>query len=160
MPDLVLRDATPADIDDLSLLETRSFDGDRLSRRSFRRIIGAPGAALRVARTKGRLAGYALLLFRIGSGLARLYSIAVDPQARGSGLGARLLTDAEMTARKRGSRALRLEVRADNAPAIALYRRRGYEPDGARENYYEDGATALRFLKRLGGGDGPRTGKR
>ncbi|MEO8668420.1 MAG: N-acetyltransferase [Bauldia sp.] len=160
MPDLVLRDATPADIDALSLLETHAFDGDRLSRRSFRRLAGAPGAALRVARNKGRLAGYTLILFRTGSRLARLYSIAVDPEARGVGLGARLLMDAEMTATKRGSQGLRLEVRADNAPAIALYRRRGYEPDGARDNYYGDGATALRFLKRLGGGDGPRTGKR
>jgi ribosomal protein S18 acetylase RimI-like enzyme len=160
MPDLVLRDATLADIDDLALLETRSFDGDRLSRRSLRRLAVAPSAALRVARDKDALAGYALLLFRAGSRLARLYSIAVDPAARGSGLGGKLLRDAEMTAAKRGSTGLRLEVRADNAAAIGLYRRRGYEPDGTRANYYADGATALRFVKRLGGGARPATGKR
>jgi ribosomal protein S18 acetylase RimI-like enzyme len=44
---------------------------------------------------------------------------------------------------------LRLEVRYDNASAIALYEKMGYRQFGQYERYYEDGAAALRFEKRL-----------
>ncbi len=42
---------------------------------------------------------------------------------------------------------MRLEVRIDNAPAIALYEKSGYRSFGAVEDYYQDGAAALRFEK-------------
>jgi ribosomal protein S18 acetylase RimI-like enzyme len=71
-----------------------------------------------------------------------------------------LLEDAAVTAEKHGRTAVSLEVRADNDAAIGLYRRAGFEPNGTRDAYYEDGARALRFIKRLGGGAGPRLGKR
>jgi ribosomal-protein-alanine N-acetyltransferase len=148
---LPLRDATPADIEDLALLETRIFPGDRLSPRSFRRLAGAPSAALRVLVEGGRLAGYALTLFRRGSRRARLYSIAVDRGARGTGAGRRLLADAERVARQRGARILSLEVRIGNRPAIGLYRKAGYREQGRVDGYYEDGATAIRFAKALAG---------
>jgi len=45
--------------------------------------------------------------------------------------------------------AFTLEVRADNARAIALYEERGYEKFGTVADYYEDGASALRYRKRL-----------
>jgi ribosomal protein S18 acetylase RimI-like enzyme len=155
-----LRDATLADIEDLISLETASFAGDRLSRRSFRHFIGASSAAIRVAIEERRIVGYALLLFRAGNRVARLYSLAVDPEARGGGVGGKHLGDVDLTARRHGAASISLEVRTDNAPAIALYRRAGFEPNGMRESYYDDGATALRFLKRLGGGAGPDRGKR
>jgi ribosomal protein S18 acetylase RimI-like enzyme len=156
MPGLVLRDATLADIDDLLQLEERCFAGDRLSRRSLRRLVGSPSGSMRVARLGECLAGYSLTLLRKGSRLARLYSIAVAPEARGGGLGRKMLADAEAAARRRGMSGLRLEVRADNSSATALYQSQGYEPDGRRENYYQDGATALRFVKRLGAGSRTR----
>jgi ribosomal-protein-alanine acetyltransferase len=157
---LPLRDATLADIEHLISLETLCFAGDRLSRRSFRRFLASPGASLRVARAGRAVLGYALILFRAGSGLARLYSIAVHPEARGSGVGTALLKDAAMTARKRGRGALVLEVRADNKGAIDLYRRTGFEPNGVRAAYYDDGAPALRFKKHLRGIAGTGLGKR
>ena len=99
----------------------------------------------------GRLAGYALTLFRSGSRRARLYSIAVDRAARGTGAGRRLLADAERIAAGRGARVLALEVRVGNRPAIGLYRKAGYREQGRRDGYYEDGATAIRFAKALAG---------
>jgi ribosomal protein S18 acetylase RimI-like enzyme len=86
------------------------------------------------------------------STIARLYSIAVDPVARGSGLGAALLAAAERAARRRGVRRLRLEVRQDNPAAIALYETRGYRRIGARAAYYEDGADAWRYERALARG--------
>ena len=50
---------------------------------------------------------------------------------------------------KRGCDRLRLEVREKNRPAIALYETLGYQRIGRYENYYQDGASALRFEKQL-----------
>jgi ribosomal protein S18 acetylase RimI-like enzyme len=148
---LSLRNATFADIDALSTLEARCFDGDRLSRRSFRHMVASPSAACRIAGEGGRIEGYAITLFRRNGGYARLYSLAVDPRAREAGLGKALLEDAEMIAQRRGARGLRLEVRQDNLPALGLYRRRGYEIIATIPTYYEDGTDAFRMQKMFGG---------
>jgi ribosomal protein S18 acetylase RimI-like enzyme len=91
MTSLTIRRALPADVDALVALEHRSFDTDRLSRRSFRRFLGSDTAACLVAADQEALVGYALLLFRRDTALARLYSIAVDPARRGAGIGAALI---------------------------------------------------------------------
>jgi hypothetical protein len=82
MEKIVIRDADRTDLAGLMRLETEVFASDRLSPRSFRRAIDQPSAACRVARLDGLLAGYHLLLFRRGSTVARLYSIAVAPGSR------------------------------------------------------------------------------
>jgi ribosomal protein S18 acetylase RimI-like enzyme len=120
-----------------------------MSRRSLRRLIGRDTACLRVAISAGRLVGYYLVLFRHNSLLARLYSIAVDSRSRGAGVGHRLLVDAERVAARRGCRALRLEVRVANRPAIGLYERHAFRRIGRYRQYYADGADALRFEKAL-----------
>ncbi len=95
------------------------------------------------------MAGYALLLTRRGSRIARLYSIAIDPGRGGKGAGSRLLEAVEEHAISAGQYRIALEVREDNAAAIALYRRSGYAQFGRHEGYYADGMAALRFGKAL-----------
>lgn len=151
MPETQIRAARPADLAALLALEAL-FPGDRLSPRQFRHHLHNPRARLRVLRRAGRLAGYALLLLRRGSRVARLYSIVIDPAERGRGFGARLLVDAEIQARRSGAQELRLEVRSDNGTAIALYEARGYYRLGRRAGYYEDGAAAWRYARLLGRG--------
>lgn len=143
---MVIRDAEDKDLDGLSAFEARSFASDRIARRSFRRLINAGSARLRVAMGQ-ELQGYHLVLFRKGSSVARLYSIAVGREHRGAGLGRRLLADAERIAVNGGKGALRLEVREDNQPAIRLYERRGYRLIGRYTRYYADRADALRYEK-------------
>ncbi len=143
------RPAKRADVDALVGLEERCFPGDRLTRARFRDLLRRPSAAFIAAPGATGLAGYALLLFRRGSRVARLYSIAVDPGARGHGLGRRLVEAALDLARERGAGMLRLEVRVDNASAIALYRALGFHDFATRRDYYDDGTDALRFEKAL-----------
>lgn len=147
--DVTIRPGTVDDIDALVELEERVFDSDRMNRRSFRRLMDRPTAAFIVAERRGHIVGYVLLLFRSGTALARLYSIAVDDGMRGRGLGAKLLDAAEQTAFDRDCIFLRLEVRSDNKSAISLYRKRGYRQFGRYFDYYADHADALRFEKRL-----------
>lgn len=144
-----IRAAEVGDLDVLERLEQTVFPTDRLSRRSFRRFIQRPSDALLVADDGGTVVGYALLLFRERTALARLYSIAVDPAATRRGIGRLLLAAAEEEAVKRGCVFIRLEVRADNAGAIALYLAAGYRQFGRYVGYYEDRMDALRFDKRL-----------
>lgn len=141
------RAAAAADIGALSDLENSLFLTDRISRSSFRRLVVSPSAVLIVAAFDAAIAGYALVLFRARSRIARLYSLAVAPDFRG--LGRDLLEKAEASAAARGCHALRLEVREDNRRAINLYERSGYHRFGERPDYYADGATALRFEKDL-----------
>ena len=96
--DLFIRIAEPGDLAELFRIENAAFSGDRISRRSFKRFLESSRARLVVAAGSDGLVGYALLLLRQGTALARLYSLAVDPACRGQGLGARLLEASEAAA--------------------------------------------------------------
>lgn len=148
-----IRMARASDVDDLAAIEASAFQADRISRRSFRRLVGKDTAAILVSLQDRMLAGYCAVLFRADSPRARLYSIAAAPGV--SGVGRLLLEAAEETAAGRGCKSLRLEVRQDNARAIALYEAAGYRRTGRVEGYYADGMTALRFEKLLSGGKVP-----
>lgn len=152
-----LREATIEDLPSLLALEARCFSGDRLNRRQFRWLIQKGHATVQLLElaesqesAEGKiLAAYLLILFHRGTALARIYSIAVDPDFRGQGLGELLMQQAEVLALDTGCTALRLEVRTDNTGAIALYQRLGYRKFGQYADYYEDHSDALRFQKRL-----------
>jgi ribosomal protein S18 acetylase RimI-like enzyme len=141
-----LRVAVVGDLPRLLQLEECCFAGDRISRRSFRRLLAAETSATLLGEQ-----GYVMLLFRSGSMLARIYSIAVDPRARGRGLGRVLVEQAEGVARARQRNTMQLEVRVDNEPAIRLYESLGYRSIARFENYYQDGCAALRYRKALPG---------
>jgi [ribosomal protein S18]-alanine N-acetyltransferase len=148
---VTLRRGRMSDLAALVTLELAVFKTDIVTRRSFRRFIGSPLASLIVAEESGGLAGYALVLYPPRSKHARLYSIAVAPRVGGRGLGPRLLTAAENTAKRRGRRAMRLEVHVRNKRAIARYEKSGYRLFGKHRSYYDDRGDALRFEKPLGG---------
>jgi ribosomal-protein-alanine N-acetyltransferase len=81
---------------------------------------------------------------RTVAGEAELLNIAVQPSARRRGLALALLLHAQDQAAAAGAERMFLEVRADNAAALALYRSAGWEQVGIRKRYYsEDGADAI-----------------
>ena len=151
MSSISIRAARLDDLDAILALEIAVFASDRLSRRSLRRFIAEPRRPLLIATSGARLAGYALVALRKGSLVARLYSIAVDRRLGRRGVGRALMAACERYAVDHGCRAIRLEVRFDNEPALALYRGLGYRQFGHYEDYYADGARALRFEKPLEG---------
>ncbi|HEY9512395.1 MAG TPA: N-acetyltransferase [Rhodanobacter sp.] len=139
------------DLNELVLLEERTFDSDRLSRAQYRRHLDSDSAQILVASAShNHFLGAAVLFFRKHSKLARVYSLATQPQARGHGVGTALLDAAEHAARRRGCRALRLEVQVDNARAIRLYEHIGYVRIGRYTHFYQDGTDAWRYEKVLG----------
>lgn len=148
---LVIRRAAPSDFAALLAIENAAFDGDRLSPRALRRSLVAPSMLVVVGESAGSVVGYGLAHVRRGGSRARITSLAVAGAPKGSGQA--LLLALEAACRAKGLTGVRLEAREDNVRAIALYRRAGYRAVGRRENYYEDGAAAVRFEKALC--DGP-----
>jgi [ribosomal protein S18]-alanine N-acetyltransferase len=144
-----IRRARGADLARLVEIERSVFASDRMSARQWRHHLANRQAEIIVAERAGRVVGAAVVFFHASHRIARLYSIAVAPEARGAGIGEALLASAERRARARGSKSLRLEVRTDNPAAHRLYERRRYRRFGRREGYYEDGAAALRYEKAL-----------
>lgn len=149
MTGIEIRPAAPGDIGALLRLEEVAFPGDRLTRRNFRHAVASTSILSLVAVRGPDLVGYGFVETRRRSRIARLSSLAVAPDATGQGIGRRLVEAAEDAARARGCDRIRLEVRADNARAIAIYRRAGYRDAGREDAYYEDGCAAERFEKPL-----------
>ena len=149
-PTISVRVAGPGDAAALAALDQRAFPpADRFSLRVWRHLLGAARrnrSALTVIAhgADGNVLGAAALLLRRGSRVARLYTVAVDPAARGLGLGRRLIAEALMRAPQRCN-VVSLEVRAANAPARALYERLGLRVVGSLPAYYGDGAVGVRY---------------
>lgn len=149
LPDAHVRRATDHDLDALVALEQASFAIDRMSERQWHRHLGSLSADVLVVVRERRIVGAAVIFRRLGSDIARLYSIAVAASERGNGIGAVLLDAVEQAAHRQGSRRLRLEVRSDNVAAQRLYESSGYRVFGAHRRYYEDGQDARRYEKAL-----------
>src|SRR5690606_17293017 len=147
-----IRPARASDIDALVTIENAVFQSDRISRRSFQHLFRSGAATILVSGAGAAISGYTMVLYRKGSTVARLYSIAVALRHSGSGIGKKLLEAAEQAACERGRMVLRLEVREENERARRFYEKAGYRRIGRKEKYYQDGAAALRFEKLLSGG--------
>lgn len=68
---------------------------------------------------------------------AELMTVGVADAYRRQGVATRLLGWLIAEARRQGARRMLLEVRVDNDPAIALYRRFGFTMLGRRRGYYQ-----------------------
>jgi ribosomal-protein-alanine N-acetyltransferase len=154
----VLRPMRWWDVEDVVALERQVFGATAWTAETFWSELAAPGRWYAVLEEGGRVLGYAGLLAGGAESGAEsdVQTIAVAPAARGKGLG-RLLLDALVEqAARRGATSLLLEVRSDNAAAIALYRARGFERIAVRRGYYQPGdvdahVMRLRPLPTLGG---------
>jgi [ribosomal protein S18]-alanine N-acetyltransferase len=85
-PCLSVRRSRPADLEELSALESQVFSINRMSRRSLRWLLASPSAEVLVAEALAEFAGAAVVLFRANSRIARLYSLAVVPRLDGGGI--------------------------------------------------------------------------
>ena len=148
-PAVVIGLGMPIDLPDLLRIE-QVFGADALSRRSLFDFIRSPSGRVFVASIDGRIVGDAIVLRPRKRRKARLYSLVVDPKARGCGIGARLLQYVEDWTAAQGRTHLTLEVRRDNSAAIALYEKASYYRIGEVSRYYADGTDALRYEKKVG----------
>ncbi|WP_369855049.1 peptidase C39 family protein [Candidatus Thalassolituus haligoni] len=149
MTDFLIRPAVEADLAQLVMLENSTFTTDQLSRRSFRHFIRHAHASVLVAEQAGEMAGYVLVLYRRGTWLARVYSLAVALRFRGQRLGQQLMAVAEQTAEQHDCAFVRLEVSVCNTVACQLYKATGFKTIARLPQYYANGDDGVRMEKAL-----------
>ena len=90
------------------------------------------------------------VLARLAADEAEILTIAVQPSARGRGVGRALLLANFRQAANAGARTLFLEVDEDNRAALALYKRLGFVRVGERVGYYrkKDGGRTTAVVMR------------
>lgn len=127
---VTLRDATAADDATWSELHAVGY-GDRedffpLTAEDLHAERGRPGFTLVLAEHEGRAVGLGHGMHHEGDeGLVN--SVIVRPEHRGRGLGAALMRATMQRLHHRGCAQVSLNVMASNEPAVALYRRLGFE---------------------------------
>ena len=143
-----LREAHWADVPALAALETVLFAHDAWSEPTWwAELAGRPRRDYVVLTDDEGLLGCAGLDH--GGDVADVMTVAVAPRARGRGLGGLLLAELERRAAARGAASVMLEVRADNAPARALYERAGYQVLSTRRRYYQPGDVDAIVMRKL-----------
>ena len=80
---------------------------------------------------------------------ADMMNIAVHPDYRRQGIARELVLALSDALKEKGIRGLMLEVRASNAPAIALYEQLGFIQVGLRPNYYRNPKENALILKKF-----------
>ncbi len=139
------------DITEVHAIETSVFAVDDWSVEQFWSELAQPTRHYVVAVDDGVIVGYAGCFVLPPD--ADVQTIAVSPASTGRGVGTALLQWLVACARRSGCAQLLLEVRADNAKAIGLYERAGFERISIRRDYYAPGVDAhimrLRPLARV-----------
>lgn len=138
---VVFRLMLAQDVDAVLDLANRSENAPHWTRDHFAQILrnGTQDAVVRcavVACFGEALAGFAAAAWVHGEVAAEMEGIVVEPDYRCRGIGTSLVEMCKAWAVQVGAGALRLEVRATNVAALALYRHLGFLPTGRRNAYY------------------------
>ncbi|GAU70388.1 hypothetical protein SSP35_19_00240 [Streptomyces sp. NBRC 110611] len=122
-------------------------EGDREER--WRSRLGIPGSWHVVAALDGKPAGMAGGVPGPRDGVVELISLWVGKEARGRGVGDRLVQAVEQWAAQGRAEVLQLAVTPGNTHARALYRRHGFEDIGPLGDVLPDGRREHLMTKRL-----------
>ncbi|MCP9292919.1 GNAT family N-acetyltransferase [Gracilimonas sediminicola] len=79
----------------------------------------------------------------------RIFSIVVDPDYQGKGIGNCLLDHVRKLAAEKGAERVSLEAYAEDRKLINWYKKAGFESTELLSDYYEDGKDALRMVWEL-----------
>ena len=101
---------------------------------ALQELLAIPGTAALAAMEGGRPTGF--ILVRSLMDEAEILTLAVHPASQRRGVGAALIAAGATIAEETGAAMLWLEVAADNAAALALYRSAEFEETGRRKGYY------------------------
>jgi ribosomal-protein-alanine N-acetyltransferase len=136
------------DIETVARLETSLFTDDAWPASMFWSELAQRDTRTYVVAADGdRLVGYAGLC-AYARREAYVQTIAVEPTTQRSGVGTKLLQTLLADAAARGCDHVDLEVRSDNAGAIAMYERFGFRSVGVRRSYYQPSGTDALVMRR------------
>lgn len=142
--DIRLAAARVSDLAAVMRVMDAAFDpayGEAWSGAQLFTLFALPSARVGLAWDGDRPCGF--YAARIAGPESELLLLAVDPAARGRGVGARLMDDWQGWAGEQGADDYFLEMRADN-DAVHLYARAGFSECGRRPAYYRGGDGVVR----------------
>ncbi len=145
-----LRDAAEGDIGRICELEGRCFSLP-WTREQLSRQRSGDGKLLLCAELDGEVAGYMGLDYVLDEGYVT--NVCTAPEFRRRGVASALIDAVVGRARELGLSFITLEARVSNAPARALYAKKGFENVGIRSGYYEkpreDAVIMTLYLKKV-----------
>jgi len=141
--------AQPADLNEILALEKQCFFSDAFLRHQFYYFIHKSKSKFVVVRNPYKIIAYLIIQIRKNSRKYRIYSLAIAPETRGTGIGEKLLEYAELLARKNNIQKITLEVSEKNVAAINLYKKKGFQIEKTRAGYYADGSPAWVMVKEV-----------
>jgi ribosomal-protein-alanine N-acetyltransferase len=97
-----------------------------------------------------QIIGYAAVLVVAPGVEADVLTVAVLPDYTRKGIATHFMAEIETWSISKGAPAMMLEVGTENASAIALYEKLGYENISTRKGYYGPGLDAFVMRKELG----------
>lgn len=160
MKNLIIRSAIASDGAAIEAIENRCFHASRRSsRRAIRRSLRSKAQRVWVAvdeNVEPPLVVGAMILHAHSRAL-RIFSLAVLPSYRGSGLGRRLVEQALAEARRTGRQAVTLEADRRNRILTDWYAAFGFTPIRQLPDYYAPGRHAVRMRLSLQGASGGRS---
>ncbi len=136
------------DLTSLQRLEHACFDEDRWPFLDLMAVLTFPDVVRLKAVMDGRMVGFVAGDLRRSKGFSWIATIAVLPEYQRRGIGRALLATCES---KLTTPRVRLCLRADNAAALRLYEREGYQRVDVWRGYYKDRGDALVMEKVRGG---------
>lgn len=145
----MIRSAKLEDLPQLEELENKSFASDKITHRQFHYHLTRARSHTLVSEEQGQLFGYAMIFYSRITSVARIYSVAVAPEARGKGIARELVAAAEKKSLEQGKTSIRVEIREDNEPSRHMFERLGYKTFDKILDYYEDHEAAIRMEKNL-----------
>ena len=106
-----------------------------------------PGAGRMIAIDQGEVVGALAVVRLVGwSSHVGEVRLVVDPEYRGRGIGRQLARQAVLDAGDMGLKKLVVEVIADQAPLIAMFRGLGFEPEALLTDHVRDRSGQMRDL--------------
>ena len=144
----VARRARPTDLPALVDLENACFVSEvREPASTIRRSLQSPHQEVWMIEVSDKPVG--ALILRLYKHALRVYSVAVHPDAQGTGLGGQLMRLAEQRAAVLGKPRIILEVRAKDEKTHAWYRKMGYSDCGILPGYYANAGDGIKMTKFL-----------
>ena len=132
---LEIRPARQEDCPAAAALERECFSHPQ-SEESLRKLLTDGNARILTAWEDGAFCGYLCAYYLFDR--AQLHTVAVSPSHRRKGVARALIALFFREGRERGCEAAELEVRSQNASALALYRSLGFLTVGLRKKYYRN----------------------
>ena len=133
--DYAILDALPAHIPQIEALEAACFSLPWTAEQLQSQLKDSQHEFIAAVTPDGTVLGYVGMMFVLDEGY--ISNVAVGPDYRRRGIADALIERLMTLCRAHGLSFVTLEVRAGNAPAVALYTKHGFQPVGLRKNYYE-----------------------